>query len=471
MEDEEQPLIRALPRAASQQRRHERTLFVHWLAAAVDGADKRLLAALFRALEASFGFGPADLGMLMVGQNLALALSAPVWGQLADASRERIRLLAAGSALWGLWTALFAGATSFYQMLALRVLTGAALSAVTPISQSVVADIATAEQRGRQFGLIGASDNLGSLLGGIFATTVGGTMVGALDGWRFVFLVLAAVSFVLAAIAPCVATDPRADAPRAADGGARGLRGQLRSGWRKAAETFRVRTFLLIVSQGIFGSVPWNALSFSTMWLQYVGFSDASASLVTGMAILGVCLGNILGGYLGDAAAARLPDTGRVRVAQTSVALGTLLQPVILYGLPWDPNWAPAYGFVFFLQGLVCSWCFAATNRPIFSELVPPASRASLLSWAVAVEGASASIFGAPVVGLLAEKVFGYTPRRGEVGALGEAVKARNAAALAHAMLYMTVVPWICCFLLYNLVVYTYGPDRDAVRKQSEGKA
>ena len=59
-------------------------------------------------------------------------------------------------------------------MLALRVLTGAALTAVTPISQSVVADIATAEQRGRQFGLIGASDNLGSLLGGIFATTVGG---------------------------------------------------------------------------------------------------------------------------------------------------------------------------------------------------------------------------------------------------------------------------------------------------------
>ena len=52
------------------------------------------------------------------------------------------------------------------------------------------------------------------------------------------------------------------------------------------------------------GSVPWNALSFSTMWLQYVGFSDATASLVTGMAILGVCLGNILGGYLGDAAAA-----------------------------------------------------------------------------------------------------------------------------------------------------------------------
>ena len=122
-----------------------------------------------------------------------------------------------------------------------------------------------------------------------------------------------------------------------------------------------------------------------------------------------------------------------VELLHFDLALGTLLQPVILYGLPWDPNWAPAYGFVFFLQGLVCSWCFAATNRPIFSELVPPASRASLLSRAVAVEGASASIFGAPVVGLLAEKVFGYTPRRGEVGALGEAVEARNAAALAHA--------------------------------------
>mgnify|MGYP001484995515 CR=1 FL=1 len=74
---------RAAPRRATS---HERASAVS--AAAVDGADKRLLAALFRALEASFGFGPADLGMLMVGQNLALALSAPVWGQLADASRD-----------------------------------------------------------------------------------------------------------------------------------------------------------------------------------------------------------------------------------------------------------------------------------------------------------------------------------------------------------------------------------------------
>ena len=232
-----------------------------------------------------------------------------------------------------------------------------------------------------------------------------------------------------------------------------------------------MRTFLLIVSQGIFGSVPWNALSFSTMWLQYVGFSDATASLVTGMAILGVCLGNILGGYLGDAAAARLPDTGRVRVAQTSVALGTLLQPVGAYGLPWDPNWAPAYGFVFFLQGLVLVVLRGDESPHLLGARAARLARLAVL-WAVAVEGASASIFGAPVVGLLAEKVFGYTPRRGEVGALGEAVKARNGArprsrdALHDRRAVDLLLP-----ALQPRRVHVHRPDRDAVRKQARASA
>ena len=148
----------------------------------------------------------------------------------------------------------------------------------------------------------------------------------------------------------------------------------------RAFATLAGRLAGLIVAQGVFGSIPWNALAFGTMWLharlccllcchallccvmlrsaagcamrfalwlQYVGFSDVGASACVSCAILGMMCahmrkvhphsiemearhapssygrcGNLLGGVLGDAAAARAPDTGRVRVAQLSVALG-----------------------------------------------------------------------------------------------------------------------------------------------------
>ena len=42
----------------------------------------------------------------------------------------------------------------------------------------------------------------------------------------------------------------------------------MRAARRKAVDAFRLPTFQLIVLQGIFGSIPWNAMSFVTMWLQ-----------------------------------------------------------------------------------------------------------------------------------------------------------------------------------------------------------
>ena len=66
--------------------------------------------------------------------------------------------------------------------------------------------------------------------------------------------------------------------------------------------------------------------------------------------------------------------------------------------VPWDGAHAVEFSVLFFVQGLCMSWCFAATNRPIFSELAPPATRATLLAWAVAIEGSGAAILGAPLV-------------------------------------------------------------------------
>ena len=51
--------------------------------------------------------------------------------------------------------------------------------------------------------------------------------------------------------------------------------------------------------QGIVGSTPWNAMVFFTLWLQLLGFSDYSASLLMAIFAGGCALGSALGGFLG----------------------------------------------------------------------------------------------------------------------------------------------------------------------------
>ena len=46
-------------------------------------------------------------------------------------------------------------------------------------------------------------------MGGFFATNIGSTMPFGMDGWRFAFHLMAAVSLVTSALVLYVATDPR----------------------------------------------------------------------------------------------------------------------------------------------------------------------------------------------------------------------------------------------------------------------
>ena len=54
-----------------------------------------------------------------------------------------------------------------------------------------------------------------------------------------------------------------------------------------------------VTVQGIVGSTPWNAMVFFTLWLQLLGFSDYSASLLMALFAGGCAIGSALGGFLG----------------------------------------------------------------------------------------------------------------------------------------------------------------------------
>jgi hypothetical protein len=68
----------------------------------------------------------------------------------------------------------------------------------------------------------------------------------------------------------------------------------------------------------------------------------------------------------------------------------------------------------------------------------------------------------APTVGLLAERVWGFTGAVSRDSLADEALRARNAGALGSSLLVCMVVPWTACLLFYTVLHFTYRTDRRA---------
>jgi sugar phosphate permease len=96
----------------------------------------------------------------------------------------------------------------------------------------------------------------------------------------------------------------------------------------------RIPTFWVIVAQGCFGSTPWAAWGFSTLWLQLICFQSESAANIRAMFTVGNIFGTLFGGWLGDKASMLYPDHGRPWVAVVSVGAGVPLTYIMLYVLP-----------------------------------------------------------------------------------------------------------------------------------------
>ena len=210
--------------------------------------------------------------------------------------------------------------------------------------------------------------------------------------------------------------------------------------------------------------------------------------------------GGLLGGALGDAAALRWPNHGRVAVCQLSVAAGVPLAALLFKCLPMSAGAGATalYALVLVCMGLAITWAAPACNNPVFAEIVPsrlrnlvrgpapgvPTARgaghgvrsawrlsatpwhpltaalpplAQVYSFDRSFEGAVAAC-AAPLVGWLARVGFGFHGTA-EVGPSTEANLAK-ARALAGALAVFTTVPWTLCLLLFTPLHWTYPRDR-----------
>ena len=134
----------------------------------------------------------------------------------------------------------------------------------------------------------------------------------------------------------------------------------------EAKSVIRIPSFQVIVAQGVSGSFAGAAWSFAPMWLELLGFSHEKTAFLSTIRVIGVSLGGLFGGWMGDILAKRLPNTGRTILSQICTASAIPLTGILLVLLPDDPSSAFMYGLVLFIIGFFTSWAAPATNKYVY---------------------------------------------------------------------------------------------------------
>lgn len=445
------------------------TLVLVNLAGIMERADESLLPGVYKEVGETLHIDPTGLGSLTLYRSIVQTTCYPLAAYLAI-RHNRAHVIALGAFLWSAATFLVGFSSTFFQVAVSRALNGIGLAIVIPSVQSLIADSTDDSNRGTAFGWYQLTGGLGSILGNICSVLIASTTFMGIPGWRIAFHLVGAVSVIVGILMRLFANDPRFgdESEKSTDDSLRmPFWEEIKEVLREAKSVVRIPSFQIFVAQGVAGLFPWSAFSFTTMWLELIGFSHkTTAFLMTIFAISG-SLGGLFGGKMGDVLARRLPNSGRIILSQISSGSAVPLAAILLLGLPDDPSTAFLHGLVIFIMGFLISWNAAATNNPIFAEIVPEKHRTSIYALDQSFESILAA-FAPPVVGILAEHVYGYKPATiGSSDAAAIETDRVNAASLAKALYTAIGIPFTVCCFIYSFLYCTYPRDRDRAKMQA----
>ncbi|XVF17230.1 hypothetical protein REPUB_Repub10bG0101800 [Reevesia pubescens] len=439
------------------------------LAGIMERADESLLPGVYKEVGAALHTDPTGLGSLTLFRSIVQSSCYPLAAYLSM-HHNRAHVIALGAFLWAAATFLVAISTTFLQVAVSRGLNGIGLAIVIPAIQSLVADSTDDSNRGMAFGWLQLTGNIGSILGGLFSVLIASKTIMGIPGWRFAFHLVWVISVIVGILVRFFANDPRFsdNGNRAKEQVAnKSFSSQVKDIIREAKSVMRIPTFQIIVAQGVSGSFPWSALSFAPMWLELIGFSHETTAFIMTLFVVSGSLGALFGGKMGDILAKRLPNSGRIILSQISSGSAIPIAAILLLALPYDPSTAFVHGLVFFIMGLCITWNAAATNNPIFAEIVPEKSRTSIYALDRSFESILAS-FAPPVVGILAQHVYGFKPiPKGSSDAIEIKTDRENAASLAKALYSAIGIPMAICCSIYSFLYCTYPRDRERARMQA----
>ncbi|KAL3507934.1 hypothetical protein ACH5RR_033316 [Cinchona calisaya] len=433
------------------------------LAGIMERADEALLPGVYKEVGVALHTDPTGLGSLTLFRSIVQSSCYPLATYLA-VRHNRTHVIALGAFLWAAATFLVGLSSTFFQRAVSRGLNGIGLAIVIPAIQSLVADSTNESNRGTAFGWLQLTGNFGSIIGGLLSVLIASTSFMGIPGWRITFYLVGIISVVVGILVGLFAKDPHffdSDGNAKVRAPHKPFRTEVKDLIKEAKAVISIPTFQILIAQGVSGSFPWSSLSFAPMWLELIGFSHKTTAFLWTLFAVAGSFGGLFGGKLGDVLAQRLPNSGRIILSQISSSSAIPLAAILLLALPYDPSAAPSYGLVLFIMGFCMSWNAVATNNPIFAEIVPERSRTSIYALDRSFESILAS-FAPPVVGILAQHVYGYKPiSTGSTNSQEIETDRENAAALAKALYTAIGIPIAICCFIYSFLYCTYPRDRD----------
>lgn len=180
--------------------RRWRALWVTLVAGFMSLLDVSIVSVALPSIQHGLGTDPAGIQWVVSGYALTFGLALVPAGRLGDAfGRRRVFLWALGAFV--LCSALVGAAPGTELLIVARLAQGLAAGALAPQNSALIQQMFRGAERGRAFGLFGATVGLSTAVGPV----AGGLILavaGEPDGWRWIFLVnvpIGVVALVLAA--------------------------------------------------------------------------------------------------------------------------------------------------------------------------------------------------------------------------------------------------------------------------------
>ena len=348
------------------------TLAVIALMMLVLNTEANVMAPKLAAIEREFAVSDSAIGLMMGLFTLVGAVVSLLWGYFADkASRKFLFLLSI--AIGEIPCALTAFSPNYPVFFVLRILSGIGLGAAFPLVFAIIGDLFEETERPWASGVISVAIAIGTIAGGVI-----GGFVGDENSWRLPFILASARNFLFVAVFWFFTPESRTAASEGATAElvAAGLVYPKRIRIADYAGLFTIRTNLLLLLQGVAGTIPWGSFFFINKYLnEDKGLSVAMATTVYIVFGLGMVAGNILGGRIGGGLYRRNPRLVPLFCGITTF-LGSLAIIYIVLWAPADPVTLSALGF-----GAACLASLTGPNmRTMLLDVNAPEQRGAIFS-------------------------------------------------------------------------------------------
>ena len=376
-------------------------------------ADQNLIGPNMSAMAEEFGMdekekdvklgGLLQLAFFVVGSPASLII-----GYYADRVR-RVRLfflttlIGEGPCMATYWV------TSYWQLFALRALTGIAVGGCLPLLFSLCGDLFASHERSYVASFLTIATGAGVALGQVVAGTVGPAY-----GWRLPFILTSAPAVVLATVMVLVVDEPKrgaqeeevhrmtmrrnstknvAERDDSDEQTTAQTEDELESGdeagdvsykakmnWSKVKKQLLVKTNILVLAQGLPGTVPWGV--FNSYFVDFLhkqkGMTVQNATAAITVFGLGSAVGTIGGGFIGQRMYNKKKSELPILMGLTT-AIGALPAYYYLNVNDYGPGRVGLY-LSCLVGGVFCS-VTPPNVRAILLNVNPPETRGSMFAF------------------------------------------------------------------------------------------